>query len=606
MNTATAALSYAQRGWKLIELHGVVRPEVCTCHRGDDCGTPGKHPVETAWQTLATDDEEIIAGWFDRDRPVNVGILLGQKSGIIDVELDSDQAKAAWADLKLGEIFTPTYTSGRGPHRLFRWTEDLPQMSVRKINGIEIRIGNGSGMQSVLPPSRHHTGNQYQWVNGLSPDDVQPMELPEKLKALLWNADGSIGVSDRIAARSIILNDVQEGGRNDLLYRFVVRTAFRSPNIDNPDEQQDLLTIARSVNQTKCKPPLPDSEVVNLYRSAVQYVRKTRAAGVSTPDAIERIDSSDIAPRAVEHSPKPLRSWQQRLTANGLSYTCQAEGSDPEWGPGEWQLTVVHSDPLEYRLHAPAWRGDTANGTGNVSLTVDQYCSATKVARAVLSATGMVMLDDEPGKWRRIWDGGDRIAEARDKDGKIIRSHRSRGLKAKLLDNSAHEWPGSSSLRYVQLAGWLYDRLSQASQPNEADTPDSTGRASWRQDGSLWFSWSRVWEDIERQHRIVEGERLSTKRRLLSAMGEGAKDFRHGDFRHPGGSRKSYVVWTTHELGVLESIAIAGNQDSRTQEQPTLEDSDNGSGGESDRGSGDGQNDRVAAVDGGSEGGDGG
>jgi len=132
MNTATAAMSYAQRGWKLVRLYGVISPEVCTCYKGDDCGTPGKHPVEAAWQTLATDDEETIASWFDDDRPVNVGLLLGPQSGIIDVELDNDQAKAAWAELKLGEIFTPTYTSGRGPHRLFRWTEDLPQTSVRE------------------------------------------------------------------------------------------------------------------------------------------------------------------------------------------------------------------------------------------------------------------------------------------------------------------------------------------------------------------------------------------------------------------------------------------------------------------------------------------
>lgn len=605
MNTATAALSYAQRGWKLVRLYGVTSPEVCTCYKGDDCGTPGKHPVEAAWQTLATDDEETIASWFEDGRPVNVGLLLGPQSGIIDVELDNDQAKSAWAELKLGEIFTPTYTSGRGPHRLFKWTEDLPQTSVRKVNGIEIRIGNGSGMQSVLPPSRHHTGNYYRWIPGLTPDDVVPMELPDRLKALLWNADGTTAIAERTPARSIILSDVQEGGRNDLLYRFVVRTAFRSPNIDNPDEQQDLLTIARSVNQTNCKPPLPDSEVVNLYRSAVQYVRKTRAAGLSMDAAVERIDSRDIAPRTVERSPQPLRSWQQRLTANGLSYVAIGDGFDPEWGPGEWQLTVVHSDPLEYRLHAPAWREYTANGTGNVSLTVDQYCSAPKVARAVLAATGTVMLDDEPGKWKKIWDGGERIAEARDADGRVTRSHKSRGVKAKLLDNAAHEWPGSSSLRYVQLAGWLYDRLSQASQPNEADTPDSTGRASWRQDGTLWFSWSRVWEDIERQHRIVEGERLSTKRRLLASMGEGAKDFRHGDYRHPGGSRKSYVVWTAQELGVLEMIATENQDAQRQQQQLALEGNTDGTESESDRSSRDGQDDRVVADHGGSEGEDG-
>ena len=85
-------------------------------------------------------------------------------------------------------------------------------------------------------------------------------------------------------------------------------------------------------------------------------------------------------------------------------------------------------------------------------------------------------------------------------------------------------------------------------------------------------------------------------------MGEGAKDFRHGDYRHPGGSRKSYVVWTAQELGVLESIATE-NQDAQRQLQ-MIEDNRDGTESESDRSSRDGQDDRVAADHGGSEGGD--
>jgi len=112
------------------------------------------------------------------------------------------------------------------------------------------------------------------------------------------------------------------------------------------------------------------------------------------------------------------------------------------------------------------------------------------------------------------------------------------------------------------------------------------------EDGTLWFSWSRVWEDIERQHRVLEGERLSTKRRLLASLGDGAKDFRHGDFRHAGGSRKSYVVWTARELGVLELMATE-NQDSKREEY--------GSDSTADRSSGYGEDDRVTQDHGGSE-----
>lgn len=549
----------------MVPLYGVVEPKVCTCWKGRDCGTPGKHPRGgDAWHLSASNDEEEVLRWFEESKPTNVGLLLGPKSGVIDVELDGDDAKAAWNELDLGEIWTPTYTAGRGPHRLFRWDEGLPAVAVRKVLGIEVRIGNGGrAAQSVIPPSTHHTGIQYQWVPGMSPDDVELQPLPERLRNLLWNDDGTgqrLTVT-RKPARALLHEPVREGSRNEEVYRFAVREAFRAgPDLDDQTEQQDLLTKIRMLNSVQCRPPMDDSEVVSIFRSAIGYVRKTRAAGMDTTAAIAHAEATSA--RECEKL-KPIKpdagsGYVRTFCELGLSFTPQFPEAEPEWGPGEWRLTVVHSDPLEYRLHVPAWRQWTANGTGNVSLTTDQYRSATKVAAAVLAATGVVMLDDEPGKWKRIWDGGYKV---KNKQGdQNAKSRVARGVKAKLLENVDHEWPGASSLRYVLLASWLYDRLSQASQPSDDDIPDPTGRAAWRQDGTLWFGWGKVWEDIERQHRVNDGERIALKRRLLARL-EGEKDFKHAEYRHLGGARKSYVVWSRREFSVLEEIATSERPD---------------------------------------------
>lgn len=565
MSVGVMVAAYAARGWKIVRLWGVAEPSVCTCWKGKDCATPGKHPQGEAWQLRATSDEDEIAGWFDESKPVNIGLLLGPRSGVVDVELDGEDAKAAWESLGLGEIYTPTYTAGRGPHRLFRWDESLPAVAVKKVGGIEVRIGNGDkAAQSVIPPSTHHTGKTYQWVPGLSPDDVELAPLPEKLVALLWNDDGT-GTSLATAPRGrptrlALTQAIPQGERNHEVYRFSVREAFRcGADLDNQNEQQDLLLKIRAVNQLSCKPPLTEDEVVSIYRSAIGHVRKARAAGVPTDAAIAQAEETGPTTARGGESRKGEgpKKWVQVFCETGLSFAplVPDSDSDPEWGPGEWGLTVVHSDPLEYRLHVPAWKRWTSNGTGNVSLTVDQYRSAPKVAAAVLAATGVVMLDDEPGKWKRIWDGGYKVEDS--KNSQQPKKRVARGVKAKLLDNVEHEWPGASSLRYVHLAGWLYDRLSQASQPSDDDVPDPTGRAAWRADGTLWFSWSKVWEDIERQHRINEGERLAIKRRLLATT-DGARDFNHAEFRHVGGTRRSYVVWTKHEFAVLEGIATEG------------------------------------------------
>lgn len=577
------------RGWKLVRLFGVREPEVCTCVKGKSCGTPGKHPAGgDGWQLRATSDEDEILSWFEGGLPVNVGVLLGPASGVIDVELDGPEAAASWSRLDLGEIYTPTYVAGRGPHRLFRWDESLPPIQVKKVQGIEFRFGNGGrASQSVIPPSTHRTGKSYQWYPGLSPQEVELAPIPEKLITLLWNDDGNAiqGGSGRRPARMLLHDPVQYGGdgpgRNNELHRFAVREAFRSgPDIDRPQEQQDLLAKMRAINATMCKPPLPDDEVVAVVRSAISFARKTHIACQDPQSAMEVANLAERQqdtpePEAGGGSPadddQPSaapgkkgkrmapRKTCEAFTASGLSFAPLTPGSDsePEWGPGEWTLTIVHSDPLEYRLHVPAWKQYTTNRSGNVSLTVDQYRSATKVAAAVLAATGKIMLDAEPKAWYGIWDGGLKVQDYA--TSKNPRSRRTQGVKAKLLETAEEEWPGASSLRYVVLAGWLHDRLMQASQPTDEDIPDPTGRAAWRHDGTLWFIWGKVWEDIERNHKVTEGERLALKRRLLGALG--IQDFRHGRFRHLGDARKNYVVWTRHELAELESLAIDGAGD---------------------------------------------
>ena len=552
------AASYAARGWQIVKLWGCDGPAVCTCWKGKDCATPGKHPVGEQWQLRTTSDEDEVLSWFDGGKPVNIGLLLGPRSGVVDVELDGPEAIKAWNDLGLGEIWTPTYTAGRGPHRLFRWSEELPAVAVRKVLGIEVRIGNGgNAAQSVIPPSTHHTGKVYEWVSGMSPDDVELQPLPERLVNLLWNDDGSgqrIGTG-RKPARLVLQQPVPSGERNEELRRFAIREAFRSgPDLDNELEQQDLLVKVRMVNTVQCRPPMADDEVVAIFRSAISFVRKTRANGTDQTVAIQQADEQPqeaTDAKKVHKAPTAAKVF----TEIGLSFAplVPDSDSDPEWGPGEWKLTVVRSDPLEYRLHVPAWKKWTANGTGNVSLTVDQYRSATKVAAAVLAATGVVMLDDEPARWKRIWDGGYKVQD--NKGSQNPKKRTARGVKAKLLDDPLEERPGASSQRYVLLAGWLYDRLAQASQPSDDDIPDPTGRAAWRQDGSLWFAWGKVWEDIERQHRVNEGERLAFKRRLLAHISDEVKDFEHAEFRHLGGTRKSYVVWGKAEFAALDRLA---------------------------------------------------
>jgi hypothetical protein len=51
-----------------------------------------------------------------------------------------------------------------------------------------------------------------------------------------------------------------------------------------------------------------------------------------------------------------------------------------------------------------------------------------------------------------------------------------------------------------------------------------------------------------------------------------AEDFRHSEYRHLGGARKSYVVWSRREFAVLEEMAATLTTSSSPpaqHEQPT-------------------------------------
>lgn len=559
----------AAAGWWLVELWGVRDSGGCSCPRGMNCPTPGKHPVRKSWQDSATNDEEHVLSWGDSGEPRNVGLLLGPRSGIIDVEYDSDEGKRFADDLRLAEIKTPTYRSARSVHRLFKWGSGLPPAAVRKVRGLEVRIGGGgAAAQSVAPPSKHHSGVVYAWEDGLSPDDVEVQDLPEGLAAMLWNDDEAADSGGgRVPARVVLDGPIQEGSRNNEIYRFAVREAFRIPNMDDATEQADLLLKVSMVNDRNCRPPLDREEVKAIYRQAIAYRRKCDSANVSTERAIEMAAEHGMP----EESPPAAGSRTARITpepANnmtrwGLVFAAPRNGGDPEWWPGEWTLTIVHSDPREYRISVPAWRVLTQDGAGAVSLTTSQFENPAKLASAVLERTGKVILNENPEEWRSIWLGKPARAAGPNRRARPA----VRGLMSKLMDNAEEEWPGESSLRYVVLASWLLDRLLQAQPPSDEDTPCPMGRATWRHDGTLWFGWNRTWEDIERQHRLVEGERLSVKRRLCSLFGN-VKDFTHSKFRHSSGKTVSYIVWSRRDLALLESLATEGG---RTPSQTEIE-----------------------------------
>lgn len=189
----------------------------------------------------------------------NIAIALNQ-SELIDVECDSPEAEAHLQSLFGGKVpRTPTWRSSRGKHRLFRRPPGLPDKAKVEIDGIEFRLGNKPAL-SVVPPSVHPDGSRYKWLPGLSLDDVEPAALPAKVIVRLK----ATAIRPK-AKQQRVGDEIANGTRNETLFRLAC--SMRSHGATHETIELALM----GENERRCDPPLPDEEVRQIAKSAVNF-----------------------------------------------------------------------------------------------------------------------------------------------------------------------------------------------------------------------------------------------------------------------------------------------------------------------------------------------
>ncbi len=513
-----AAITYADRGWRVVPL----RPK-------------GKVPWLTEWQINATAASDVVIEWWNGRPESNVGIQLGPRSKLIDIEGDEADSEKEILVIFGGQIpHCPTFKSARSIHRIFQWHDRLPGGAVIHIGAVEIRIGNDSkGAQSVFPPSIHESGAQYAWLEGLTPDDVEPPELSAVVLARIWNAAGedtAVAPAEHGPPEWRKLFDQDnvletKDRRENTLLSFACRQAARIPNIDNAQEQADLYTTMMAMNLTKCRPPLEEKEVQRIHRQAINYTRGD-AGKVAKEDA--------------------------GLTDMGLAH------ENGLWLPGSWELVTVLSDPPEYRLHVPQWEELTSDGRGVVPLSHEEIQDAGRVASKVLLITRTVVLADTPRKWPGIWHG--QPGNVKDK------RRQTRGLMARLIEASELEQAPGIEKRYMVVAELFQEIVvDRAKSPRGDDDSPHPTRPTKRADGTIWFRWAEAWREPMRDKLLTVAERTDLRRRLDITK----ENFQFFPKSAPG--RKQYcVLKPLHIRRLLEIIDAdsAGAQRAMPIEDP--------------------------------------
>jgi hypothetical protein len=102
---------------------------------------------------------------------INFGIILGD---VIDLEGDCVESNKI-LDSMLADVYHPVFSSNKSKHHLFK--SSIKNLTKIEFDGIEAR---GHRHQSVIPPSAHIAGCNYEWIFNIVPYTELP-ELPEFL-----------------------------------------------------------------------------------------------------------------------------------------------------------------------------------------------------------------------------------------------------------------------------------------------------------------------------------------------------------------------------------------------------------------------------------------
>jgi hypothetical protein len=185
--------------------------QIIPCHMPKK-DTQWKRPALADWRDLqrALVSDAGFARWYGADGAYvsrrNMGIITGQASGrIMVVDLDSYKTPAAkrWWDGLLAvennnlDLETVEQrTGGGGRQKLFRYPAGWHAPTNRTAIGVDIR---GQGGFAVMAPSLHESGQNYEWLPGRAPWEIEiadaPQWLLDAIEALVEAYGGDQGTS---------------------------------------------------------------------------------------------------------------------------------------------------------------------------------------------------------------------------------------------------------------------------------------------------------------------------------------------------------------------------------------------------------------------------
>jgi P4 family phage/plasmid primase-like protien len=338
-----SAAWYANQGWKILPCHGITLDGRCTCNSPHpEPKDKGKHPAINGWNSAATSDAEKLAQYWEQNPEFNVGVYC-RPSGFFVIDIDprggGSESFEKFEALVEGalpptvEATTGEYTIGggrilRGRHLFYKCDESedlIGNLSKAGLKGIDIKH-NG---YVLIAPSRHFSGQCYEWVQGKRPDEIEMAQAPEELLKFLRKRGSSrgstsIGTGDwetifddlEFSGRKVDIEKIlEEGNRAVGLYELACALANKFP-VETEAGRLAVESLMIRFNAEKVRPPMPlegTNSVMMHTRRAIEFVRKNPKINRLYPGLSEWAQERQNESRATtqprdnsEQSPSPM------------------------------------------------------------------------------------------------------------------------------------------------------------------------------------------------------------------------------------------------------------------------------------------------------------
>jgi P4 family phage/plasmid primase-like protien len=392
---ATGAEWYANKGWKILPVHGVVGGK-CTCGKvHPDSRERGKHPAINSWHTEATSDVEKIKSWWADNPDYNIGVF-ARESGFLVIDIDprngGDEAflkleeRAEGALPPTVEAVTGIYSVNgngiHGRHLIYKCDPNekfIGNFKKAGLDGIDVKH-NG---YILIAPSRHFSGVNYSWKPGHAPWEMEIAEAPEELLSVLRASNsrgGSGGGSssrykdgnwdafrnlewdgDKIDIDKILEEGIEEGHRAVEIYRLACALANKMGT--DPIQRNALESMMIRFNHEAVKPPMElegsNSLLMHVNR-AIDFVAKNPKVNLRWKGLSNWVDGQGM---------EWAKTSQEEATKN-------REAIKDSVGPRDGDEGATDSDSVVNTLESPSSTiGDRISGLVKSGMSVSEAIS---------------------------------------------------------------------------------------------------------------------------------------------------------------------------------------------------------------------------------------